>query len=316
MRLLRAVIISLVPTPRLWNDWPSEIAGVSINVCVLPWHDSRSTNLLVIADLALQFYPDVDAGLVQIPRAPLRQLETAIELLGNMISIGEHCSRELSSPTPCVALLSESIADVEWLGQKKGFKTQKIAYPSGKHSISPAVLQDLDDRPDGVALLAESLSVGSHASARFRELIRFFERAFAASSLDLIRPLAQFLDTGPFQYTEAEVRGWLELRGPVVHADRRPSFSLEADVFPFVHRMEQAGYDVLFNKQAWHTKSSERRPLWSPSTGSLGDADIFGVIGHNWKLDFVILDDVGRYRRNLDGFMTDPPQSWWIGEPA
>jgi len=50
----------------------------------------------------------------------------------------------------------------------------------------------LADRADGLALLVEASGI-RHASGRFHEYIRVFERAFGKASRLLALPLAEFL---------------------------------------------------------------------------------------------------------------------------
>jgi hypothetical protein len=68
-------------------------------------------------------------------------------------------------------------------------------------------------RTDGLALLAEGLA-SDHASGRFREFMRLFERAFATDTGKLLAPLRQFLDPR-FGHTEKELATWIRLRQAV-----------------------------------------------------------------------------------------------------
>ncbi len=67
----------------------------------------------------------------------------------------------------------------------------RIMPPAMPHVISQDALQD---RLDGVALLADSLSEDS-AIARARELFRLFERAFRAGPSGCVDPLTSFLQS-------------------------------------------------------------------------------------------------------------------------
>jgi hypothetical protein len=55
--------------------------------------------------------------------------------------------------------------------------------------ITQDMLSDLEDRRDGVSLLAEALA-NSHETGRFRELARFYERAFRAPPAGIVSPLS------------------------------------------------------------------------------------------------------------------------------
>src|SRR6185503_17195257 len=139
----------------------------------------------------------------------------------------------------------------------------------------------LQDRVDGVALLAEALSHG-HAMGQFHELVRLFERAFARSSNTLLDPLANFLAKAGQGYTRDEVETWVvKMRHLATHADVQPDFALEADVRPVLSRMLMAAYEVLFNKNTWQTPASGRRKVWKPVVGALStdSTDIFVTKG-------------------------------------
>src|SRR6185436_4298514 len=88
--------------------------------------------------------------------------------------------------------------------------------------LDDVTLSVLQDRLDGVQLLAEALS-HDHATGRFHDLLRFFERSFAQRSGLLVKPLGQFLQGADQNYTTREIQHWIE-RGPLTHADRRPDF--------------------------------------------------------------------------------------------
>ena len=124
----------------------------------------------------------------------------------------------------------------------------------------------------GISLLAEALS-HSHPTGRFHEILRLFERAFRCSSSTLIKPLTEFLSNAKNQgFSEPEIKNWVvTLRHPATHADRNKDFVLEAAIRPVVHRMEQATYDVLFNKEDWRNPSSTRREIWKPISGTSSD---------------------------------------------
>ena len=130
-------------------------------------------------------------------------------------------------------------------------------------SIPNSLTSALSDRLDGLALLADSLAEDT-AVARSRELFRLIERAFRRGPADCIEPLATFLVGHPrhdaLQYSKDEITHWLtQLRGEVVHADRRRTYARSPDVEPYLARMEFAGYDVLFNKEQWRHPSARRR---------------------------------------------------------
>lgn len=82
------------------------------------------------------------------------------------------------------------------------------------------------DRPDCLQLLAEALS-NSHPTGRFRELIRFFERAFAKSGKPLVRLLdAHLSGNQELGFSRGEVANWEKHRNLAIRSpspERPPS---------------------------------------------------------------------------------------------
>jgi hypothetical protein len=174
----------------------------------------------------------------------------------------------------------------------------------------------VNDRLDGLSLLAEALS-HSHHTGRMHDLMRVFERAFCQTSTPLIVPLSLFLTGTPANFTKDEVQTWLlRIRHPATHADRRNDFLLQSDVRKVTGRMQEAAYDVLLNKTVWRSVSCDRRNVWSPSAGSSSpDGGMFLTQGLDAKLEFQLLDDFGSFDRDMNGFFDKPlPEPWWTGE--
>jgi hypothetical protein len=61
--------------------------------------------------------------------------------------------------------------------------------------------------------------------------------------------------------------------------------------------MEQAAYDVLFNKADWRTRTAKRRDIWKPVAGTTGpdSPDYFITRGLGAKLGATILDPFRAY---------------------
>ena len=123
------------------------------------------------------------------------------------------------------------------------------------------------DRAHGFALLAEALS-HAHPTGKFHEFVRFVELALGLSSSALAEPLGIFLEAARNQgFSRGESLQWVvHLRHPATHADllRQQTFLLGADVWPVIPRVEQAAYDVLFNKADWHAPTATRTQPWTP----------------------------------------------------
>lgn len=263
--------------------------------------------------------PIVDSsGFVAIP-IETRELDERIETAANLLSISANCGRTIRAPVPSLMLKATSDADTAVLAKAKGFRTSSNGYVSSPHRLSDEVCRELlKDRRDGMALMSEALS-HSHPTGRFHELFRLYERAFRTACNQLTQPLGDFLSGHPdFGYSHKEIDSWINVRGPATHADRRPTFLLEADTRPLLHRMEQAAWDVLCNKDNWRTPCSARRKLWRPSAGSTSanGIDVFLVQGHEAKISFEMLEDCGRYLIDLNGFLKAPPEGYWIPQQS
>ncbi len=283
------------------------------------WRKEKCLKVLASATLALTRYPEITSeNLVVVPEDLRSQAEFALEASVNLICIIERSKRLISSPTPCVAFVAESKKDRDWLSQRRGIELSKIATAGARLPLDLGVVQGLvADRLDGVFLLDEAMS-HEHATGKFHELNRFFECAFARSGTHLVKPLFKFLEPAKQGYTKVEVKEWVfDLRHPATHADRRRTFLLESDVRPVVGRMEQAAYEVLFNKEVWRDSASRRREgvRLTSGTTSARSADVFVVRGTGTRFRVQLLDPFGRYPRDLEGFVTTVPPEWWCVDP-
>jgi hypothetical protein len=318
VKFVRLATFSFQDARDQWKSWVMEAGKIKVQTHG-SWRKEKTLKLLASATLQLKGYPGLtDDNLVMIPDDVRSQAELALETAANLISIIEHCQRSISSPTPCVALVPESAMDREWLGQRLGIELRKVATAGARVSLDLGVVQTLvADRLDGVFLLAEALA-HEHATGRFHDLNRFFERAFARSGTHLVRGLFKFLRDANQGFTKVEVKEWVfDIRHPATHADREGHFLLESDVRPVVGRMEQAAYDVLFNKEVWRDSSANRREgiRLTSGTTSARSADMFVVRGTEMTMRVQLLDPFGRYPMDLEGFLEKPPADWWCPDP-
>jgi len=202
------------------------------------------------------------------------------------------------------------------LDDKQGFQIAPAGYPDVGFDIGAGsgVFEDLlNDRPDGIALLAETLA-HSHMTGRLVEFVRFFERAFGVQQTHLIETLSRFLRGSKLGYTKKEVRFWIQgLRNPAVHG-RMNRVVYEADVRPVIARVEQAAYDVLFNKVEWGTTSMDRRSFLFPPTG-ITSRGVYVKKGAMAALKFQLLDDHGVYPLDLSSRRPKLPEGWWSPRP-
>lgn len=161
----------------------------------------------------------------------------------------------------------------------------------------------LAERLDGVALLTEALN-HRNALGRYHELVRLFERAFHLGPYGLFASLVPFLtdSAAPHGFTEQEIHVWINARPEATHADRRPTYVLEADVRPWIARMLEAAFDVLLNKADWRQPTTTRRNRWRPAAGSSDpNAGMFLTQGREASLEFQILDGFKAYPLMLAG---------------
>ena len=303
VRLLRFAFITLDGPSRAWQ--PPTVSQEDASVSVLSSREQNGQRLLLVcADVPLRALPVVDEhGQVDIPHEERRRGESAIEATANLLSLATGCGRSISSPNLVVAFRADTDDETHFMqslttvnGVEKG-----IAYGRMSVYVEEAVLASLADREDGIALLGEALTQG-HLAGRFRELLRVFEQGFAESADRLVPALAEFLALRTrLGYSKTEVKRWVvRLRGPATHADRHPP-ALEADLRRVVDRMLLAAYEVVLNKQTWHTRDTARRELWTPTTGPLDPEGGWFVMQHRTEapLQAQLYDPYGAYPLHL-----------------
>jgi hypothetical protein len=110
------------------------------------------------------------------------------------------------------------------------------------------------------------------------------------------------------------VQDWIAPRHGAIHGDQheREDLVMERDIRRFLPRMEQAAYDVLFNKAVWHDPSQTRRSTLRhyAATTNTDTTDIRIAQGHGFSMHTQILDAFDAYPLNLEGILTSPPIDW------
>lgn len=325
MRLFRFAIISILgkveiasvlPKPdATWRDFSLERAGARVRVTEAV-DDGKGLALLVAADVALSELPQAGQdGLVEVPDQPRRLTEKAIDAAANVLSVASGHARSVTSRNLPVAFYPESEEDRTFLGGHTGIKGIDRGVSFGRMSIvvAPEALTELRDREGGTELLAEALSQ-QHMTGRYRELLRVFEHGFAESEAKLVFMLAEFLAKRPrLGYTKTEVKGWVQgRRGRAMHADRSVPL-IGADLGDVVDRMLLGAYEVLFNKENWHAYNSDRRGVWTPSTGPLDATGNWFICQHQTPpLNAQLYDPYGVYPLNLAaGGLVLGDQAFW-----
>ncbi|MBN7771538.1 hypothetical protein KUV44_13390 [Marinobacter daepoensis] len=256
--------------------------------------------------------PRVKGGVACVPESERLQCERAIEFVSNTLAVQTRSRRALVSLNPPAVFQSETLEEKSYL-QSLEAPDQKPRIESVTPYLGPEdmrILVELADRQSGVAMLAEALSSGA-ASLRFREFVRIFENAFGMSISRVEKKLCQFLDDG-MDYTRSEIRRWVALRDGISHADMRRAdrVVLEADVAPFVNRMEQAALDVVFNKLEWGKPSKSRRSLWVSPAKTIG-ADGHPLVTPHSQVTFALKDAYSVYGNGPKFLSEGFPESWW-----
>ena len=295
-----------------------EIDGVAITVRPRDPDEAEILRLLVAAEVPLDTRPDVDGdGKIVITENVARQAEKAIELIADLLAVTTFSARKISSAVPTAGFSSLTMEDRQWLARSSGLRQMpsRLGLSPAPVEITHDMLSDLEDRRDGVSLLAEALA-NSHETGRFRELARFFERAFRAPPAGIVSPLSNFLSYyDMLQYSYGEIEEWRDLRHQATHADRPGQrYVLCRDVRPILGRVRFAAYDVLFNKLNWNAPDSGRRDTWHPSGGILPDGHRAVMRVHssvNLHANS-LFDGFGAYPYDRGCRVRSHPADWWL----
>ena len=314
MKLLRVATATFTPDPGIQKSWEIEFGNCRISTREVSPQDPESWRVLLIAETQIDFPEINDDGYIALPEDSRRELEFCLETIANFISVTGQCRRVVSSATPSAALIPEDPGERERLQQSRGFYTQQksIVSASGASKLDSELMKSLSDRWPALALLAEAKS-HSLSAGKFHEYVRLFESAFALQFSQLTKKLRQFLNP-VYGYTTDEIASWSSIRDPLTHADGKKSnfIFLDADARQYTQRMEQAAYDVLFNKLKWHDRSSERRQVWTPIAATTSaDGNIIVKQGSAPKISMQVIDEFGIFPKDLNAILTAPPDDWW-----
>jgi len=318
-KLLRLLAVTLHTEIKEWHNWNDPISGVSMWAATdLVYNDKLKQSIIVlVAEKTITSVFDLNGNRsIIIPNDIRRELEILLETYANLAAVANRCKRSLSSPYPYIAIEPIDDEAKKWIEEAKNIEVStRAAIPVRMaHDFDFAKsIPYLQDRLDGVALIAESLC-HDHSTGRLHELMRLFERAFATAATKVCRDLLpQFLSTVDQGFTKEEIDLWLELRDTSSHADRRPSFATEVDTRPAANRMEQAAYDILFNKIVWHNPSLERRSIFRPICGSLSGhcGGVFVIQKTAPKIEFQLLDGFNAYPWNFNLSPQTISETWF-----
>ncbi|MBF4161795.1 hypothetical protein [Nocardioides acrostichi] len=292
MRLHRYAMLTFeVPVPRVetWGYTTSEGVDVAINnvqgadatrrpddagmTFVTPRKapTSEPTQILLHAEIETRF-DVVDSLQIRLPNEPREAAERALSEMASIIGVLGETQWTLTSPRPYLIVSAESEEEAAVVRATKRIILPgwKPAPPFHGQGLGRAIdlAHVLSDRLDGVTLLGAALRAG-HGIPKLHELFRVLENGFGCAGGSLVGPLTSFLQSYPgwnLGYSRSEVRDWVvELRHPSTHADLTKSqrIAYDSDVERHLYRIEQAAYDVFFNKRSWNSSSTGRLMRWT-----------------------------------------------------
>lgn len=283
--------------------------------------DNKKRIIFMNAEITLNEKPLInEKNEIIIPNHESGELSRSFKIYSNLISVANNCSVTLSGPTPSIGFIYESEEEKQFLDSTEGFKESSIAIINFSGIFFEAIYQDqLLDRIEGVAFLATA-NTQSDNVARFHEFIRLFERAFAASTLELARLLYKFISSvNGLEYTFDEIRDWMvSMRHGATHADSRDNFIFSNDLNSDIERIKQLAYFVLFNKKEWHSKNTERRVLLKLRQGVLKNGLFMTQHNPEDNIEIKITDEDDVFyatdtsEEQITHENLKDPENWWV----
>jgi hypothetical protein len=308
--LIRLLILKAT---REVNDLPQPIQVGDVVVNAQEFREEKA-RLLLNARVHLAALPvKDDAGCMVVPQSECHAAEEALVTFANFFSATTRTGRSLTSPVPYLLFEAETDHEEELLETSSGISCGFCSVPRllPRISLDDEMLQALSDRSEGVTFIANAQSEGVVTGA-FREYVRLFEAAFDTDKMAVLRRNLYSFLAGAQQlgYTEDEVHRWLDdFRHAVVHTRGKSGHVTELDLMPYIQRVEQAAYDVLFNKKDWRTQSYDRREVWTPDFGTTDQNNsVFITQGRAATLQFSIVDSLAGFPVILnDHIPVEPP---------
>jgi len=310
MKLVRFAFVNFEPRPILWKHWGLDVDGIKVGVEERELEKSKKLlRVIIFAEVKLDVLPHIENDILIVPEQPRKSAERAIEHLTNLVSVSEMCKKSISSSTPCVAFIPENEKERKYLEKSKGYSSELKKVVRFRYSTSQETIENnFEDRLDGYALLSEALS-NQTAIGKFHEYMRLFERAFTLSSTKLIIPLSDFLKSSG--YTKDEINDWIyKYRHPATHADKK-DFILESDIRPIIPRIEQAAYEILFNKIKWRDPSTTKHSILEQDGGSKNGKEFFVKMKKEPAIDIQLLDHYEIYPVDSHGHL-EFSKGWWM----
>jgi len=322
MKLHRIAILKLDAQSQKVGGFHGTLNDIDVKVRPTTKDGAPDDRILIIASVDLAQAPTLNEEFqLVLPEDERRRCELAIEITANLLSIIGGTGRSLASAMPSFALSDLTEEELNTLSHAvsldSGYKTSMAASEPGDICES-SIPKLIGDRIAGLALMAEVES-NQHPVGRFRALLRFFELAFSRPISQIDKKLNQFLDGSKLGYSRKEVNSWFELRHGAMHGDLKKTQELimESDVMILLPRMEQAAYDVLYNKKEWHSPSHVRREGYGHTAATTdGDAkDLRVTQGKEASISAHVFDPFGAFPVDLLASMNQIPEGWWTIKP-
>jgi len=161
MKFVRIVQIELSQPTAEARPLKFEVNGVAVHVHRRNPDETETRRFLASAEVPLETRPDISIdGKILISEEIARQAEKAIELLADFLAVTNFSTRKITSAVPTAGFSSLTGDDREWLAQSSGLFQIPSRLELGPAAIGVTLetLSYLDDRRDGVTLLAEALA--------------------------------------------------------------------------------------------------------------------------------------------------------------
>ncbi len=279
--------------------------------------NGKESNILITEKKGIEYLIEKDNITISISNNIIKEIEEVAEEFINFISLSKNTGRKISASKPSIFLEPENNLDIMNLSIARNMKFENISNIASARTDFKFDLdfckENLQDRIDGVQILAEANST-NHLSGKFHEYIRFFERAFKRENSGLTEPLSKFLSSNKnLGYSKKEIEKWINDRNRSVHANDKSGYLIERDVIKFIDRIEQASYDILFNKLEWGNKSIRRRNLFKFREGTDSDMNnLFIPPSTTSNIMMSFLDETKSYPQNISfEVYKSIPKNWW-----
>ena len=207
----------------------------------------------------------------EVPEGERKKCEEVLEYAAAMLSICNKSKLQIFSAFgPSLLFTPETKEEHVSLLSNRGYHDSQARLITT--SAPPLTNFDwnktFSDRVSGAFLMKDALAHET-ASGKFRDYMRLFENAFGLSTKEFPKKLNQFLYP-QYGYSRSEIQEWVSIRDPLSHADNKKNqiICYEGDITNYIDRVEQAAYDVIFNKLHWSSNSYERRNVWLPGAYS------------------------------------------------